>query len=255
VLPLSNSTQLLPNTVLQYRVLYAVKLSPPAQVPTWASGPVAYYAPSQIKVPADQPLGEVRLVLAGWIVNGTARAIPTESITLNIGGPTSAAPAYYLLYPREVVQRNVKYVVTSVTLVDASGMPILFANGSALPSAPAYARVQYEAYSLLAWTLPGNSSTAWLRQGAAAVLTAPQVVELDNGTRLVFQSWSNGETALSITVGPGTYAANYTAYYLVSFKATNYTYSQWVPRGSKVNPPDVRKVFDNGVVGCRRFHI
>jgi hypothetical protein len=191
-LPLSNSTQLLPNTVLQYRVLYAVKLSPLAQVPTWASGPVAYYAPSQIKVPADQPLGEVRLVLAGWIVNGTARAIPTESITLNIGGPTSAAPAYYLLYPREVVQRNVKYVVTSVTLFDASGMPILSANGSALPSAPAYARVQYEAYSLLAWTLPGNSSTAWLRQGAAAVLTAPQVVELDNGTRLVFQSWSNG---------------------------------------------------------------
>jgi len=245
-MPLANSTPLLPHTVVQYRLLYAVRLGPPAQGPAWASGPAAYYAPSQIKIPADQPLGEVRLVLAGWIVNGTARAIPAESITLHIGGPTSAAPAYYLLYPREVVRGNVKYVVTSVTLFDASGLPIHFANGSTLPSMPAYAKVQHEEYFLLAWSLPGNSSTAWLRRGAAAVLTAPQSVELGNGTRLVFQSWSNGEKSPTITAGPGTYAANYSAYYLVSFKATNYTHVQWVPRGAKVNPPDVHKAFDNG---------
>jgi hypothetical protein len=247
-LPLSNSTPLLPHTVLQYRVLYAVLLGPPAQGPAWASGLAAFYAPSQIKVPADQPLGEVYLVLAGWIVNGTARAVPTASITLNIGGPTSVAPAYYLFYPREAVQGNVKYVVTSVTLFDASGMPVPFVNGSSLPSTPVYARVQYEAYSLLAWSIPGNSSTAWLRQGAAAVLTAPQVVDLGNGTRLVFQSWSNGATTPSITVGPGAYAAQYAVYYLVAFKGTNYTYSEWVPRGANVDPPNVRKEFDNGTV-------
>jgi hypothetical protein len=32
----------------------------------------------------------------------------------------------------------------------------------------------------------------------------------------------------------------------VGWKATNYTYTQWVPKGAKINAPKVSKVYDDG---------
>jgi hypothetical protein len=45
--PVSNSTPLLPTAVVQYRIPYAVRFSPPAQGPRGASGLAAFYASTE----------------------------------------------------------------------------------------------------------------------------------------------------------------------------------------------------------------
>jgi hypothetical protein len=85
-----------------------------------------------------------------------------------------------------------------------------------------------------------------VREGETATLRAPPELDFGNGTRLVFRQWSTGDKSLSITVGPGRYVALYDTYFLVGFRATNYTYAQWVLKGSKINAPKVSKVYDDG---------
>jgi hypothetical protein len=164
-------------------------------------------------------------------------------ITLFISGPTRIRPVYRVEYLPEVVVGEVKHVVKSVVIFDRAGRPM-----TDIYDVPAYAKVAYEVRRVVAWDIPGNSSSAEVREGEAVVLRAPPELDFGDGTKLVFRQWSTGDESLAITVGPGRYAALYDVYYLVSFRATNYTYSQWVPRGSRVSPPDVRKVFDNGTV-------
>jgi hypothetical protein len=85
-----------------------------------------------------------------------------------------------------------------------------------------------------------------VREGEAVTLKAPPELDFGNGTKLVFRQWSTGDKSLTITVGPGRYAALYDTYFLVGWKATNYTYVQWVLKGSKINAPKVSKVYDDG---------
>jgi len=192
-------------------------------------------------VPADPPLKEVKLVLADWEVNGTRRGFPLPGITLGISGPTKVRPIYRLEHLPEVAAGDVKYVVKSVTLFDKAGRPM-----TDIYDAPAYAKVAYEVRRVVAWEIPGNSSSVEVREGETATLRAPPELDYGNGTRLVFRQWSTGDRSLSITVGPGRYVALYDIYFMVEWKATNYTYAQWVMKGAKINAPKVSKVYDDG---------
>jgi hypothetical protein len=98
----------------------------------------------------------------------------------------------------------------------------------------------------VAWDIPGNSSSTEVREGETVSLKAPAEVDLGNGTRLVFKQWSTGDKSPTIFVGPGRYVAQYDVYFLVGWKATNYTYAQWTLRGAKINAPKVTKVYDDG---------
>jgi hypothetical protein len=230
-----------PTTVITYRVEYRIDAPPLVRGPQWAFGLAAFYAEPEIKVPADPPLKEVRLVLEDWEVNGTRRGFPMPSITLGISGPTRIRPIYRLEHLPEVVVGDVKYVVKSVALFDRAGRPM-----TDVVDVPAYAKVAYEVRRVVAWDIPGNSSSTEVREGEAVVLRAPPELDFGNGTRLVFRQWSTGDKSLTITVGPGRYAALYDAYFLVGWKATNYTYTQWVPKGSRISVPKVSKVYDDG---------
>jgi len=239
--PLQNATKLQPTTVITYRVEYKVDVPPFVRGPQWAFGLAAFYAEPEIKVPADPPLKEVVLVLEDWEVNGTRRGFPMPTITLGISGPTRVRPIYRLEHPPEVVVGDVKYVVKSVTLFDRAGRPM-----TDIYDVPAYARVVYEVRRVVAWDIPGNSSAAEVREGEAVTLRTPPELDFGNGTRLAFRQWNTGDKSPVITVGPGRYAALYDTYFLVGFRATNYTYAQWALRGVRVNAPKVSKVYDDG---------
>jgi len=241
--PMQNVTKLQPTTVITYRVEYKIDVHVPSLVkgPQWAFGFVTFYAEPEIKVSADPPLKEVKLVLADWEVNGTRRGFPMPTISVGVAGPTKVKPIYRLEYQPEVVVGDVKYVVKSVTLFDKAGRPM-----SDIYDVPAYAKVAYEVRRVVAWDIPGNSSSTEVREGETVVLKAPAEVDFGNGTRLVFKQWSTGDKSLVITVGPGRYVALYDTYFLVGWKATNYTYTQWVPMNAKINVPKVSKVYDDG---------
>jgi hypothetical protein len=240
--PVQNATRLGPVTVIEYRVEYRVDAPPLVSGPRWASGPAAFYAPPEVRVRADPPLGEVVLALVDWEVNGTRRGAPMPSIVLEVNGPTRVEPVYELRYPPEVVAGNAKYAVRAVTLLDAAGRPV-----ARVSEAPAYARVHYEVYRALSWRVLDNASTAWLRPGERALLRAPPLVDLGNGTRLAFRAWSAGERQPEVLAGPGHYEALYDVYYAVSWSATNFSLVQWVPRGAPVRPPPVSRVYDDGM--------
>jgi len=240
-IPLQNITKLQPITTIAYRLEYKVDATPLVMGPQWAFGTATFYTEPEIKVPADQPLKEVKLVLVDWEVNGTRRGFPLPAITLGISGPTKIRPIYRLEYQPEIVAGDVKYVVKSVTLFDKAGRPM-----SDIYDVPAYAKVAYEVRRVVAWDIPGNSSSTEVREGETVTLKAPAEVNFGNGTRLVFRQWSTGDKSLAITVGPGHYVALYDVYFLVGWKATNYTYTQWVPKGTKINAPKVSKVYDDG---------
>jgi hypothetical protein len=239
--PTQNVTKLQPITTITYRVEYRIDAPPFVRGPQWAFGLIALYAEPEIKVPADPPLKEVKLVLVDWEVNGTRRGFPLPTITLGVSGPTKVRPVYRLEHLPEVVVGDVKYVVKSVTLFDKAGRPM-----TDVYDVPAYAKVAYEVRRVVAWDIPGNSSSTEVREGETAVLRAPPELDFGNGTKLVFRQWSTGDKSLTITVGPGRYAALYDVYFLVGWKATNYTYAQWVPKGAKINAPKVSKVYDDG---------
>jgi hypothetical protein len=239
--PLQNATKLQPITEIAYRIEYRIDAPALVRGPQWALGLAAFYAEPEIKVPADPPLKEVKLVLEDWEVNGTRRGFPMPAITLGISGPTKIRPIYRLEYLPEVVVGDVKYVVKSVALFDKAGRPM-----TDIYDAPAYAKVAYEVRRVVAWDIPGNSSSTEVREGEAVLLKAPAEVDFGNGTRLVFRQWSTGDKSSAITVGPGRYAALYDAYFLVGWRATNYTYAQWVLKGAKINAPKVSKVYDDG---------
>jgi hypothetical protein len=135
----------------------------------------------------------------------------------------------------------VKYVVKSVTLFDRMGRPM-----TDVADVPAYAKVAYEVRRVVAWDIPGNSSSTEVREGETAVLRAPPELDFGNGTKLVFRQWSTGDKPLTITVGPGRYVALYDTYFLVEFRATNFTHTQWVLKGAKISAPKVSKVYDDG---------
>jgi len=239
--PLRNATALAPVTTVEYRVEHRITAPPLVEGPRWASGPAAFYAEPKLRVPADPPLGEVILTLAGWEVNGTRLGFPQPSLALDVRGPTRIRPVYRLEHPPEIVVGDIKYVVKSVTLFSKAGVPM-----ADVDDAPAYARVQYEVFRLLAWDVPGNSSSMWLKEGETAVLRAPELVDFGNGTRLVLTRWSTGEEAAAITAGPGRYSALYDVYHRVAFTAANFTRVEWVKHGVKISPPPVGKVFDDG---------
>lgn len=239
--PTQNVTKLQPTTAITYRVEYRIDAPPLVKGPQWAFGLAAFYAEPEIKVPADPPLKEVKLVLADWEVNGTRRGFPMPTISIGVAGPTKVRPIYRLEHLPEVVVGDVKYVVKSVTLFDKAGRPM-----SDIHDVPAYAKVAYETRRVVAWDILGNSSSTEVREGETVVLKAPAEVDFGNGTRLVFRQWSTGDKSLVITVGPGRYVAIYDTYFLVGWKATNYTYTQWVPKGAKINAPKVSKVYDDG---------
>jgi len=239
--PTQNVTKLQPTTVITYRIEYRIDAPPLVRGPQWAFGLVALYAEPEIKVPADPPLKEVKLVLEDWEVNGTRRGFPLPAITLGISGPTKVRPVYRLEHLPEVVVGDVKYVVKSVALFDKAGRPM-----TDIYDVPAYAKVAYEVRRVVAWDIPDNSSSTEVREGEAVTLRAPPELDFGNGTRLVFRQWSTGDKSLTITVGPGRYAALYDTYFLVGWQATNYTHVQWVPKGSRINAPKVSKVYDDG---------
>ena len=239
--PVQNRTRLLPHTVVEYRVEHRVEAPALVRGPRWASGPAAFYAEPELKAPADPPLREVTLRLADWEVNGTRRGLPLSTLIIEVNGPTRVRPVYQLAHPPEVVQGGLRYVVKSVALFVRSGRPM-----AEVDDVPAYARIQYEVYRLLAWEAPGNSSAAWLREGEEALLRAPAEINFGNGTRLVFRQWSTGEKSAAVAVGPGRYEALYDVYHLVAFHATNYSHAQWVKRGVGINAPRVGKVYDDG---------
>jgi len=239
--PLQNATKLQPITTITYRVEYKIDAPPLVRGPQWGFGLAAFYAEPEIKVQADPPLKEVKLVLEDWEVNGTRRGFPMPAITLGISGPTRVRPVYRLEYLPEVVVGDVKYVVKSVTLFDRAGRPM-----TVIDDVSAYAKVAYEVRRVVAWDIPGNSSSTEVREGEAVTLRAPAEVDFGNGTKLVFRQWSTGDKSLTITVGPGRYVALYDVYFLVEFRATNYTYTQWVLKGSRISAPKVSKVYDDG---------
>lgn len=239
--PLQNATKLQPTTTITYRVEYRIDAPPLVKGPQWAFGLAAFYAEPEIKVPADPPLKEVKLVLADWEVNGTRRGFPLPTITLGISGPTKIKPIYRLEYQPEIIVGDVKYVVKSVTLFDKTGRPM-----TDVVDIPAYAKVAYEVRRVVAWDIPGNSSSTEVREGETVTLKAPAEVDFGNGTRLTFKQWSTGDKSLAITVGPGRYAALYDVYFLAAWKATNYTYAQWALKDTKINAPKVSKVYDDG---------
>ncbi|MFZ8842281.1 MAG: hypothetical protein ACO2PM_25800 [Pyrobaculum sp.] len=239
--PTQNVTKLQPITAITYRVEYRIEAPPLVRGPQWAFGLVALYAEPEIKVPADPPLKEVKLILEDWEMNGTRRGFPMPSITLGVSGPTRIRPIYRLEHQPEVTVGDVKYVVKSVTLFDRMGRPM-----TDVADVPAYAKVAYETRRVVAWDIPDNSSSVEVREGEKATLTAPPELDFGNGTRLVFRQWNTGDRSPSITVGPGRYVALYDTHFLVAFRATNYTYAQWVPKGSRISAPKVSKVYDDG---------
>jgi hypothetical protein len=120
---MQNVTKLQPTTVITYRVEYRIDAPPLVRGPQWALGLAAFYAEPEIKVAADPPLKEVKLILEDWEVNGTRRGFPMPTIAIGISGPTRIRPIYRLEHLPEVVVGDVKHVVKTVVLFDRGGDP------------------------------------------------------------------------------------------------------------------------------------
>jgi hypothetical protein len=248
-----NYTAVVPGTAaLEYGIQYRISKSEMVSGPDWAYGPATFYAPPVLpaQVIGTSPVNAT-YVLAEWLVNNTPM-FPTPSLTLYIDGPTTVQALYKAVAPDVIpVGQGVEQRLVSI-------------SPSGLVAAPVPVSAIYETYYLVETAPPGavNGTTQlWAPEGSTVEFTAPAVIDLGNGTRLVFKGWSNGQTGNFTTVvtGPMSVKPIYAKEYLVDVSALNNETEIWAEPNSTVYisaPPmvtngTVRYVFEgwsiNGV--------
>ncbi|MFB6491450.1 MAG: hypothetical protein TU35_009525 [Thermoproteus sp. AZ2] len=97
----------------------------------------------------------------------------------------------------------------------------------------------YKTYYLVQTSPPAavNGTTQlWAPEGSTVEFTAPVMVDLGNGTRLVFRGWSSGQAGnfTVVVAGPMYITPVYTVEYLVSIEAPNNSTEVWADAGSAV---------------------
>ena len=233
--------------VIYYQLQYKVSISPQGLVngPAWASGTAIYAAQPDVKVLMfGGPAGAgttADMSLDHWLVNNTPINIPAPSIAVKINGPTTITAVYKISAPQTVqINSTARWYLEYLTVYDQYGNPV--ASGltpyvSVYPvTTTAYYVLQYLVTTQWPAAVNGVQS-AWIDQGSYVNFTAPSIYYFDNGTRLYFKKWSNGETGnftLQI-LGPTSINPVYVVQYLVVVKppgTVNGVSSAWLDRGS-----------------------
>ncbi|MGC8583214.1 MAG: WD40 repeat domain-containing protein [Thermoproteus sp.] len=233
--------------VIYYQLQYKVSVNPPGLVsgPTWASGTTIYAAQPSVKVLMfGGPAGAgttADMTLDHWLINGTPVNIPAPSIAVKINGPTTVTAVYKISAP-SVVQINstARWALVYITAYDQFGNPVASGYSPYVTTYPitttAYYVLQYLVSTKWPATVNGSQSI-WADQGSYAAFAAPSVYYFDNGTRLYFRGWSNGESGnfTAQVMGPMSVDPVYSVQYLVSVKSpgtVNGKPSAWLDRGS-----------------------
>jgi hypothetical protein len=115
-----------------------------------------------------------------------------------------------------------------------------------------------------AWPAEVNGTQElWADEGSLAVFRAPEVVDLGNGTRLVFRGWRGGGQNATVALrvdGPLELLPVYARQYRVAVRPPLAADAEWADQGAAVSvrapavineTADVRHVFDRWVVNGR----
>lgn len=241
--------------VIYYQLQYKVSISPPGLVsgPAWASGTAVYAAQPNVKVSMfGGPAGAgttADMSLDHWLINNTPINIPTPSIAVNINGPTTIAAVYKISAPQVVqVNSTARWFLKYLTVYDQYGNPIASGPSPRVSAYPITTTAYYVLQYLVTTKWPASvngTQSIWVDQGGYVDFTAPRIYYFNNGTRLYFKGWSNGEVGnfTAQVLGPMSVDPVYSVQYLVTVKppgTVNGQGSAWLDKGStatlSINP-------------------
>jgi hypothetical protein len=241
--------------ILYYQLQYKVSLSPPGLVsgPAWTFGPTTYAAQPSLNV---QLFGgpsagmTASMSLAYWDVNGTIIGLPTPSITVNVTGPMSISAVYQMSAPQTIpINSTARWQLKYLVVYNRYGQPITSGLSPYVSDYPVTAQAYYVMQFLVSTSPPATvngTAELWADEGSSVVFSAPAIVDFGNGTRIVFQGWSNGQAGnfTATVAGPMYVAPIYVKQYFVSVKSPgtiNGQSSGWFDAGSTatLNIPQV----------------
>gem|GEM_PF-928225 len=175
--------------------------------PDWASGQVRFSAEPMPKISvqavvqgdekvarlAEAAGGQTAARLVGWVVDGR-QVGPFPVVAVDVGGPVEVRAVYEVSAPEVVSEGDVGIKLRNVVVYDLQGNVVDAGMRPRFDVYPVNVVVFYvPAYRVsvggVGATVNG-SDAVWAELGSVVEFKAPEVVDLGNGTRLVFAGWA-----------------------------------------------------------------